>query len=136
MSYKAVISDWNGTLYESSTDENLNKKIAYTVVDDTKAGLKKGRIWKIADAIRLLKAKNELKKRLRQYYDNERHLWEVYEPFNENVLKNKSIESIHAAVNEYAKETADKVDRRVVIQVRKLLDSMVSQALREAFQPR
>ncbi len=114
MSYKAVVSDWNGTLFEYSTDEVQNKKIAYTILYDAIYAVLKGRVWRIGDIIKLLKTRGELNRRLQQYYDGERCLWEVYEAFNENILKGKSVSIVMRAIDKYAKESADKVDRRII----------------------
>jgi len=42
MSYKAIISDWNGTLINYPSDELLHKKIAYAIANDLKSQLFKG----------------------------------------------------------------------------------------------
>jgi phosphoserine phosphatase len=114
MSYKAIVSDWNGSLFEYPTDEVQNKKLAYAVLDDAKHAVLKGRIWRVIDVVKLLKTKSELKKRLQQYYDGERHLWEVYEPFNENVLKGRPVSFVNKVIDKYARESADKLDERVI----------------------
>ncbi len=114
MPYKAIVSDWNGTLFEYPTDEVQNKRLAYAVLDDSKHAVLRGRIWRIGDVVKLLKTKRELKRRLQQYYDGERHLWEVYEPFNENVLRGTSAGFVNGVIDEYARESADKVDGRVI----------------------
>lgn len=114
MSYRAIVSDWNRTLFEHPTDEVQNKKLAYAVLDDAKHAVLSGRIWRVGDIVKLLKTKSELKKRLQQYYDGERHLWEVYEPFNENVLKGRPVSFVNGVIDEYAIESKDKVDGRVV----------------------
>ena len=114
MSYEAIVSDWNGTLYEYPTDEMQNKRLAYAILDDAKRELFKGKFWKTIDVLRLAKTKVELRKRLRQYYDGKRHLWEVYEPFNEKVLKGKLVEFVRSVIDSYAKENADRVDGKMV----------------------
>ncbi len=114
MLYKAIVSDWNGTLFEHPTDEVQNKKLAYAVLDDAKHAVLNGRIWRAIDVVKLLKTKGKLKKRLQQYYDGERHLWEVYEPFNVNVLKGRFVSFVNGVIDEYAEESVDKVDGRVV----------------------
>lgn len=114
MSYKAIVSDWNGTLFEYPTDEIQNKKLAYAVLDDAKRAILKGKIWRVADIIKLLKAKGELKKRLKQYYNGEGHLWEIYESFNENVLRGKPVDFVNSIIDEYAKGSISKVDGRVI----------------------
>lgn len=114
MPYKAIVSDWNGTLFEHPTDEVQNKKLAYAVLDDAKRAVLNGRIWRVGDIVKLLKAKGELKRRLQQYYDGEGHLWEVYEPFNENILRGRPVSFVNGVIDEYARESRDKVDDRVV----------------------
>ncbi len=114
MSYKAIISDWNGTLFEYATDEIQNKKLGYAVLENAKHAIFRGKIWKVADVIKLLKTKNELEKRLKQYYNGKIHLGKVYEPFNENVLKGLPVNFVKKVIDEYARESANKVDERVL----------------------
>lgn len=114
MSYKGIISDWNGTIFEYSTDEALNRKIGYAVLDDAKHAISRGKLWRARDVYKLLKARKELKKRLVEYENGERPLREVYEPFSDVVLKGRPVELIKGVVDEYARETARKVDRRVI----------------------
>jgi phosphoserine phosphatase len=114
MPYRAIVSDWNGTLFEYPTDEVQNKKIAYAILDDAKHAVLRGKIWRVGDVIKLLRTKSELEKRVQQLYDGERHLWEVYELFNENVLRGRPISFVNGVIDEYARESADKVDGKVV----------------------
>jgi len=118
MSYKGIVSDWNGTPFEHATDEIQNKRIAYAVLDDAKSALKGGKIWRAWDVVKLLRTKSELKKRLQQYKDGERHLWEVYEPFNEGVLRGLPVDFLKGVIDDYARESAGKVDGRILRPIR------------------
>ncbi len=55
-----------------------------------------------------------MEKRLKQYHDGKRHLWEVYEPFNEKILKGRSVTFINSVIDGFARENADKVDGRII----------------------
>ena len=101
-------------MFEYPTDEIQNKKLAYAVWDDTKHAVLRGKIQRIGDVVKLVRTKSKLEKRLRQYYDGERHLREVYEPFNENVLRGRAVNFVNGVIDEYARESADKVDERVL----------------------
>jgi len=114
MSYGIIVSDWNGTLFEYPTDEVQNKKIAYAVLDDARHDVLRGRIWRIGSIVKLLKTKKELRERLIEYHKGERHRWEVYEPFNDNVLRGMPVSFVNAVIDEYARESKDKVDGRIV----------------------
>lgn len=114
---KTIISDWNGTLFEYATDEIQNKKLAYAVLDDAKRGVRRGRIWRIADVFGLMKTKSELKKRLQEYHSGKRHLWEVYEPFNKHVVRGRPVSFVNGVIDEFAHETAGKVDGRILIPI-------------------
>lgn len=59
----------------------------------------------MADVIGLLRTKSKLKRRLQEYQDGNRHLWEVYEPFNTGVLKGRPVEFIQRVIEEYARES-------------------------------
>ena len=120
MSYKAIISDWNGTLFEPPTDEALNKKIAYAVLDDTKKALTRGKLWRVTDIYKLLKTKSELKRLIQQYEKGEVTLKELYKPFNENVLRGRDVALIEDAVIKYATESALMVDKRIVRPIKKV----------------
>lgn len=114
MPIKAVVSDWNGTLFKHPTDEVQNKKLAYAVLSDAKRSVLRGKVWRLKDVVSLLKTKSELKKRLQEYKGGKRHLWEVYEPFNAGVLNGRPIAFIHRVIDEYAKESETLVDRRIL----------------------
>ena len=49
MSYKMIVSDWNGTLFQYPTDEVQNKAIGYAVLADAKEAVKRGQFWRIGD---------------------------------------------------------------------------------------
>lgn len=106
--------DWNGTAFKYCTDEIQNKLIAYAVLDDAKAALKRGNVLRAWDVVKLGLTKSKLKKRLQQYKDGERHLWEVYEPFNEGVLKGIPVDFLKAIINKYARYERNEVDDRVM----------------------
>jgi len=119
MPCEAIISDWNGTLFEYATDEALNRRLGYRALFDDVTAVLTGRFWKIADVAKLLRAKAQLEKRLRQYYRGERHLQEVYEPFNESVLKGRPVAFVERVIDRFARESADKADKRVLRPIRK-----------------
>ena len=114
MPIKAVVSDWNGTLFKHATDEVQNKKLAYAVLSDAKKAVLRGRVWRLKDMVGLLKTKSELQKRLQEYKEDKRYLWEVYQPFNDGVLKGRPVAFIKGVIDEYAKESDTLVDRRIL----------------------
>jgi len=114
MSYKAIISDWNGTLINYPSDELLHKKIAYAIANDLKSQLFKGEFWKIVDVMKLVRTKGKLKKRLREFNSGERHLQDVYDIFNDEILKGKPVKYITGIIDRFAKEFAKKLDSRVL----------------------
>jgi len=114
VSYKAIISDWNGTLIDSPSDEPLHSKIAYAIANDLKSQLFKGEFWKIIDIIKLGRTKNKLNRGLREFHNGKKNLQDIYNIFNEGVLKDKSVEYITDIIDEYAKEFVKKLDDRVL----------------------
>ncbi|UCD06871.1 MAG: haloacid dehalogenase-like hydrolase [Candidatus Aenigmatarchaeota archaeon] len=110
----AIFSDWNGTLFEYPTAEPENRKIAYSIRNDAKNAVLRGKFWRVADFAKLLKTKKEVEKRLKQYHDGNIHLWKVYEPFNEKILKGRPVTFINSVIDEFARENADKVDGRII----------------------
>jgi phosphoserine phosphatase len=108
MPVKAIISDYEGTIFEHPTGEALNKAIAYAALRHDLFTLHWGSVGK------LLKAKKEIKQRLQDYKEGKRHLWEVYEPFNEKVLNGRPVPFVNKVVDKFAKENAGKVDERLL----------------------
>ena len=115
MAYKTIISDWNGTLFKYPTDEIQNRKIAFSVASNSiKQALLHGRIWKVGSIVKLLRIKSKLENKLQEYYKGEKHLRDVYGFFNENILKGRSVSFVNSIINEYARNSVDKIDRRIM----------------------
>ncbi len=114
MSYKAIISDWNGTLIGYPSDEPLHKKIAYAIANDLKSQLFKGEFWKIVDIIKLVRTRGKLKRGLCEFREGKKHLQDIYDIFNDGVLKGKSVKYITDIIDGFAKEFAKKLDNRVL----------------------
>ena len=108
MSYKTIVSDWNGTLFEPPTDEELNKEIGYAILADAK------KHWKIGKILGLLRAKKKLKRRLALYKQGTIPLSRVYEPFNENVVRGTSTDIMEVATCYFARENKDRIDGRIL----------------------
>jgi phosphoserine phosphatase len=117
MVIKYAIFDWNGTLFEPPTDEELNKAIAYARLDDAVSGIKHGKLWRAWDVGKLLVAKKQLRKRLAEYKAGERQLAEVYEPFNRLVVNGMPTGLFWDAVRDYAKENRSMMDKRMMIPI-------------------
>lgn len=119
MSYVLIVADWNGTCFRYPTDEALNKKIGYAVLDNAKRAIKRGNVLQAVDVARLLLAKYQLKKRLKDYKAEKIPIQEVYEPFNRHVLSGTKVSLVERATHQYARETNDMVDPRVLRPLRK-----------------
>jgi phosphoserine phosphatase len=119
MSYRALISDWNGTLFQHPTDEAMNKKIGYAILNGATQGLKRGNIFKLGDVIGLLKAKGKIKKRLQEYRKGKRGLGEVYEPFNRHAIRGRPVSFINGVVDEFCRESVGLVDCRMLRPIRR-----------------
>ncbi len=114
MTVKYIVCDWNGTLFEPPTDEELNKAIAYARLNDAVSGIKHGKLRRAWDVGKLLSAKKQLKKRLAEYKAGRRPLAEVYEPFNRLVVNGMSADLFWDTIGDYATNNHYKLDRRMV----------------------
>lgn len=116
MSYRFIVSDWNGTILKYPTDENQNKKIAYTLLNNAKSKIKKGNLFALRDLGQLILAERELKKCFEKYQKKELPLQEVYEPFNKRVLYGKGYKFVRNVINQFADDCVSKgdVDKRIL----------------------
>ncbi|MFQ5648111.1 MAG: hypothetical protein ACE5FW_02645, partial [Candidatus Aenigmatarchaeota archaeon] len=122
MARKLVVADWSGTCFEHPTDEEQNRKIAYAVLDTCvlfRIGKKYiPKPWKIPKMLKLLKTKKELQRRLDEYKAGKRPLAEVYEPFNRYVVRGLPLKFLWGVLNEFAEESKNLVDGRVLRPIR------------------
>lgn len=114
MAIRYAVCDWNGTLFDPATDEELNKSIAYAVRDDAAAAVKRGKVWRAWDLVKLLKAKKRIQRRLDEYKAGERPLADVYEPFNELVIAGTPGYVILGTMNRYVAEHRHLTDDRMM----------------------
>jgi phosphoglycolate phosphatase-like HAD superfamily hydrolase len=112
MPYKAIVSDWNGTL-TSTSEEALNKRIGYTAFGDTKREVYHGHVEKLPALGKLIVAKILTERNLRDYKRGKRHLRDVYKAFNFG-LRGQSAEYINRIVDEFASQTSGLVDERIL----------------------
>jgi len=113
---KAIISDWGSTLFPS---DDVTKKLCYAVLSDSaKQVFLKGKIWELLDFAKLLRVDIELYKKIQQYKDGKRHLREVWEPLNSYFLQGRPVAFIDSVIDEFARESAHKIDGRVVRPIR------------------
>jgi len=132
MSYKAIISDWNGTIIDYPSDEPLHKKIAYAIANDLKSQLFKGKFWKIAEIVKLIRTRDKLKRALQEFNSGERHLQDVYDIFNNGVLKGKPVKYITDIIDEYAEEFTKKLDGRILRSIQSVHKEGVSTGILSA----
>ncbi len=111
MSLKAIISDWNGTLFQHLDDAGLQKKIASELINHQ---LKSMNILK---ALSLVQSTFAIKKMLKKYHAGGLDLREIYEVFNENLLKGTEVEFIKSIVSNYAKSVAHLIDSRMMLPI-------------------
>ncbi|MCB1985839.1 MAG: haloacid dehalogenase-like hydrolase [Burkholderiales bacterium] len=116
MSYRFIISDWNGTILRYPTDEAQNKKIAYALLDNANLKIKNGNLSALWDFGQLLLAERELKKCFEKYQKGELSLHEVYEPFNKRVLRGKDYKFVSDVLDQFVDECVinDDVDKRIL----------------------
>jgi len=127
MVIKYVVCDWNGTLFEPPTDEGLNKAIAYKKLSTSVWDTIFGRIWKVADIISLLRSRKDIKKRLADYKSGRCPITEVYQPFNEHVVRGMPESDVVVAMYSYVEKLLKAanlevglVDRRITWPLRQL----------------
>jgi len=125
MSYRAIVSNWNGTLFKNPTDEELNKAIGYGILDDAKRALGQGILTdpvqalrrldlsRAKDLVNLAMAKYVVKKRLAKHKAGQKPLYEVYEAFNQSI-NGQRVELIYQIVDDFARKSADLVDIRIL----------------------
>lgn len=118
MVYKAVISDWNGTVTESS-EVDSNKRIGYTMLGDAKKAAKGGSLRALGTLGRLAMAKIIIERRLAAYEGGEGHLWDVYRPFN-FAIRGQSPHYINSIVDGFAADTISQIDGRFVRPIAKM----------------
>lgn len=111
---KYAVCDWNGTLFEPPTDEDLNRAIAYARLNDAVSSIKHGKVWRAWDAGKLLSAKRQLKTRLVEYKEGKRPLAEVYEPFDRLVVHGMPARLFWSTVWNYASANLSKLDKRMI----------------------
>ncbi len=112
MVYSAIVSDWNGTLFQYPADDVQNKKLAVAASINDVLYLRLGSFY------RLLKTKKRLHLMLEEYRAGKRPLQDLYDVFNREVLAGRSPEFVHRVIDQYARESADKVDGRVLRPIR------------------
>lgn len=106
-----VVSDWNGTIFEYKKDDVQNKALAMAALKTDLVHLRLG------SASRLLSTRKRLKKMLEEHYAGNRPLKDLYDTFNAEVLRGRSVDFVHSAINRYAEESASKVDKRVLVPI-------------------
>lgn len=110
---KSTVSDWNGTLFRLSTAEGLNREIGHSLLDDARSAVFRGRFWRILDMVKLLRARNLVERRLREHKDGIRPLQDVYDLFNETVIRGLPPHFMQDSAIRYAAKTHEQVNRDI-----------------------
>lgn len=118
MGYKAIVSNWNGTVFQYPTDEVQNKMLAYAALEGAKQAILKGRFRGAIDIAKVLLAERAVKRGLEKYRRRQINIPQVYEPFNRGVLDGRTVGFVNGVVDQYARESVDKVDERVLRPIR------------------
>lgn len=118
MSYKAVISDWNGTL-TSATEEGLNKKIGFTLLEDTGKKMIRGNIKDLSLLGKLIYAAISTKINLSFYKNGKGHLHNVYNAFN-FAIRGQDANYINNIVDDFAKETISMVNEDILNSIKEV----------------
>ncbi len=114
MIYKAIVSDWNGTLFEDHTDKALNGKIIVSILFHVTGEILKGKWEKTKELKNTLKAVHKLYRTVKQYYKGERDLLDIYRIFDTDIVRGKPAPVIKSAMDKFAKEYAKRLDKRIL----------------------
>lgn len=117
---KSIISDYHGTII-SSNEEESNKNIGYTILNDNLKEICKGRITKLPTLGRLAAVKILTERKLEGYKKGKNHLKEVYKYFN-LALRGLPVYYITGIVDRYAKRYAEKIDKRIIRPIKAMHD--------------
>ncbi len=120
MGKNSLILDWHETC-TAATEEACNKKIGYTILGDAKWGLTHGMLWKLGTFMKLLAAKTMAERNLKKYHEGKKPLKSVYRPFNLALL-GQSVRYVNGIIDEFAKQTANMIDDKVVGTARRIHD--------------
>jgi len=118
MTYTTIVSDWHGTL-TSTSEEDSNKRIGYTLLGEALRDVKHGRIWRVAQLLKLLAAKKTTERMLREFHQRKRRLKEVYEPFN-SAIKGVTFDYIEGIADGFARDTVENLDERVIVPIKNM----------------
>lgn len=122
MAFNTVVSDWNGTIFGYPTAEPENRELAHAALAGAKKGVLSGRVWEAWDIVRLLMAKRGVERRLEEYKHGECRLIDVYEPFNEYVIRGMEPEFVNGVIDGFARRNASRVDERVLRPIKTVHD--------------
>ena len=114
MAYRAIISDWNGTIFELETDEKMNRSIAYAAKDYVLGRIAHGQVWKIKDAWRLFLTKGKINRALAAYSRGQVPLKDIYKLFNAGVLNGLPLDVFNAGMASYLNEHPHRLDNRLL----------------------
>lgn len=118
-----ALTDYNGTCFEYPNSEALNRYIGYAILYDAMVDVFRGRLRRVKDIRNLLKAKSKIDEIVKGYYGGERHPSEIYELFNDLILKGIPVSLINEAVDTFAEKNKGKLDGRILRPMRSVKES-------------
>lgn len=133
MSYKAIVSDWNGTLFYDVTDEGIHKEFAYELLRSCLKSMINCDSRSFSNFRKIFESEIKIKRKYREYKKIRARkdieigkkieamkiiANDIYKIFNENILIGRSLEFVEAVIEKYAMKNKNKIDKRLAEPIR------------------